>query len=477
MKAAIYVRVSTDEQAKEGYSIASQQEKAIKFIESQDWDLVDIYVDDGYSAKDLNRPAIKKIMQEAKTEKFDVVVFYKLDRLVRSVASLHTLLQLFDDTGVKIKSVTEVFDTTSAMGRFFLTLVAAMAQWERETISERVSENMAKKARGGERNGGEAPFGYLYIDKKLEIHEEEAILVREMFRLYNSGKGLRAIALYLKQFNVAKDIRTISRMLENPIYCGKVRWGNNSKKLETIITESENIPAIVSEETFNQAQQFRKERTIQGKKATSPFPFSGVLRCARCGASLSGYTKKARGTKHYICINKKNKGTCDLPMFTEKALTKEFMDNLSIDNPKGFLNSLKVDVVDQDDNHNSALLIAEIEKKLDKIKKRKLNWGMLVGDEAMPREQYVELMDGAYEEEQILREQLKELSHQKTSLNPSLILEMAQSIPTLWDTVSEFDRKIFIKELFEKIVVDVPRDYYRAPGKSPSVIITKVEPI
>lgn len=472
LKAVIYVRVSTDEQAKEGYSIGSQKEKAIKFIESQGWDLVDIYLDDGYSAKNLDRPDMKRLMEEAKTGKFDVVVFYKLDRLVRSVSSLHTLLTIFDDNGVKIKSVTEVFDTTSALGRFFLTLVAAMAEWERETISERVSLNMEKKARDGERNGGEAPFGYEYIDKKLVIKEDEAILIREMFRLYNSGKGLRAIVLYLKQFNVSKDIRTVSRMLENPVYCGKVRWGNNSKKQETIITESENIPEIISEETFQVAQKFRKQRAIEGKKATSPYPFSGVLRCARCGSALSGYYKKARGTKHYICINKKNKGTCDLPMFTERALAKEFMDKLSTDNPENFINSIEVDVNNQDETRDRALIIADIEKQLAKIKTRKNNWAILFGDGDMLREEYLELKADANKEEQLLREQLKELSDQKVSIDPSLVVEMAKSIPAMWDSVSEFDRKNFIYELFDQIIVDVPSSYYRAPGKTPSVNIT-----
>lgn len=145
-RAVDYTRVSTDEQAREGYSINSQRDYNLKFIESQNWDLVDSYVDDGYSAKDLIRPNMQRLINDAKARKFDVVVFYKLDRLVRSVSDLDKLLKIFDANNIGIRSVTEPFDTTTAIGRFLITLVAAIAQWERETISERVVVNMTKKA-------------------------------------------------------------------------------------------------------------------------------------------------------------------------------------------------------------------------------------------------------------------------------------------------------------------------------------------
>jgi site-specific DNA recombinase len=302
-----YDRVSTDEQARQGYSIDSQKELNQKFIESQNWEHLNSYVDDGYSAKDLNRPAVQRLVKDAKDHKFDVVVFYKLDRLVRSVSDLDKLLKIFDANNIGIRSVTEPFDTTTAMGRFLITLVAAIAQWERETISERVVVNMQKKASLGERNGGRAPFGYRLKEGELVVFEEEAKLVREMYRLYINGHGVRSIALYLNQFGVSKEIRTLGRMLDNPVYAGKIRWANNSK-LESIVSDDIMHTPIIDQETFEQVQLLRNKRTMEGKKATSPYHFSGVLRCARCGSPLSGYYKKARGTKHYLCINKKNKG-------------------------------------------------------------------------------------------------------------------------------------------------------------------------
>ncbi|NOU96327.1 hypothetical protein GC093_24365 [Paenibacillus sp. LMG 31456] len=116
MKAINYDRVSTDEQAKEGHSLGAQQDRNISFIHSQGWDYIDSYIDDGYSAKDLNRPAIQRLLKDAEQKKFDVVVVYRLDRLVRSVVDLHYVLKHFDKHGIMYKSVTEIYDTTMVMG-------------------------------------------------------------------------------------------------------------------------------------------------------------------------------------------------------------------------------------------------------------------------------------------------------------------------------------------------------------------------
>ena len=103
MKAALYVRVSTDEQAREGYSIESQKDSIIHFVKSQGWEVYHLYIDDGYSAKDLDRQAMQQLIRDAEERKFNVVVFYKLDRLVRSVGDLDKLLKLFDKHNISIR--------------------------------------------------------------------------------------------------------------------------------------------------------------------------------------------------------------------------------------------------------------------------------------------------------------------------------------------------------------------------------------
>jgi site-specific DNA recombinase len=472
MKTALYIRVSTDEQSKEGYSLDAQLDKLEAFCYSQGWEITKVYREEGQSAKDMNRPQLKKLIKEL--ELVDVVLVYKLDRLSRSVADINKLLQTFEDNNVSFKSSTEPYDTTTSQGKLLINIFASLAQFEREQLAERVYMGMTKKAELGERNGGRAPFGYKLVDGKLVIKEDEATIIQEMYRLYLSGKGIRSIVLYMQQFGIKKDIRTISRWLENPVYAGKLRWGNHSK-MDTMIYDNTVHTAIIDEETFEKVQLLRNKRTIEGKKATSPFHFSGVLRCARCGGPLSGWFKKARGTKHYICINKKNKGTCDLPQFTEAALTKTFLDELSADDPQQFLNLSKDFNIEQKENVDQSNLIKELERELTAIKTRKKNWLLALGNGIMTQEEFKSMKSDDTKKEEIIKEQLASITPQEVRYDRDAVLSMLEHIPYLWDTANDSEKKAFINDLFESITVDVPSSYYRAPGKTPSVIIKEVK--
>ncbi|MFB7640024.1 zinc ribbon domain-containing protein [Peribacillus butanolivorans] len=230
-------------------------------------------------------------------------------------------------------------------------------------------------------------------------------------------------------------------------------------------------PSIIDVELYEQTQLLRSQRAKEGKKATSPFPFSGVLRCGRCGSSLSGYYKKARGSKHYICIAKKNKGTCDLPMFTENTLTKEFLESLSPDNTEQFIkltSNFELESPKEEDNDNT---IKELENELSIIKTRKKNWLLALGNGVISQEEYLTMTKDDSKNEDVIKEQLSVLSQQKVVFDKDPILNLLLSLTDLWNTASDYEKKSFINELFKNIVVDVPSDYYRAPGKTPNVII------
>jgi site-specific DNA recombinase len=474
MKAALYSRVSTEEQAKEGYSIEAQRERGLKFIESQGWDLFDTFVDDGFSAKNLDRPEIQRLIKLTKQKKFDVIVFWKLDRLIRNVPNLHELLELFEKYDVKIKSVTEIFDTTTAMGRFFLTLVAAMAAWERETIAERVVEGMRKKASGGERSNGSAPFGYVVEDGRLVVNSDEAHIVKELYNMYANGKGLRDCTVFMNQLGAAKRGQkspfSVNYMLSNPVYIGHSQNGVRSEYNDYSVLENTHEP-IIDIALFEKVQRIRQDRSKKGKAATSAYHFSGTLRCARCGRPLSGATNRHKN-KYYQCIGRSTYKECDLPHFYEETLTNEFIHNFTAEDPAQVLSLIQSEQLDFDQEDRSEL-ITQIETELASIKKRKKKWILALGNELISDEEYKEMIAEDSKREKALRQQLEEYNYEPNKADPTEVIQVLQNIPSVWADATDSEKKQFINELFSKIVVDVP---YRAKsGQRTPVEIKAVE--
>lgn len=318
MNARLYARVSTEEQAASGFSLGAQRERMEAFCLSQGWDIAGRYIDEGVSAKDLNRPEFQRMMGEVDAD--DVVLVYKLDRLTRSVRDLDDLLKTFDDQGVKFRSVTEQFDTTTATGRLFIRMVAEMAQWERETIAERTAFGKLKKAQEGEWSGGSVPLGYITVPSekqkagrtllKLVPDPERSHLIPMIFERYMAGHGIRGIATWLNTELGARTVQgctfhqlTVSRILTNPIYCGDVVHGRRVKGPKTRVQGSHEF--LVSRAVFERVQELMAaHKTYAPRQATGLYPLSGVARCGVCGGRVDGQKRSGQNSSRiYRCHN------------------------------------------------------------------------------------------------------------------------------------------------------------------------------
>jgi site-specific DNA recombinase len=194
MKTIGYIRVSTDEQAREGISLDNQRAKIRAYCQLHSLDLVGISEDEGKSAKDLNRDGMKAIIGLIQKRGIEAVVVYKLDRLSRKVIDTLTLIELMEKQGIAFHSITEKIDTRSAMGRFFLNIMASLAQMERDLISERTRDALRHKIERGQR-AGQIPYGYrLGADGiTLEEHSHEQGAIQLIQTMKDSGASNRAI--------------------------------------------------------------------------------------------------------------------------------------------------------------------------------------------------------------------------------------------------------------------------------------------
>ncbi|MGA2109154.1 MAG: recombinase family protein [Syntrophorhabdales bacterium] len=194
-----YVRVSTDEQAREGISLESQRAKIETYCSLNDLELVEILEDAGKSGKDLNREGMQALMDRIKGHSIDAVVVYKLDRLSRRVRDTLSLMDLIEKKSVAFHSITEKIDTKSAMGKFFLNIMASMNQWERDTIAERTRDALRLKIIRNER-AGQVPYGWRLAEdrKTLLEHKGEQKAVSLMRDLREKGCSLRSICQELE---------------------------------------------------------------------------------------------------------------------------------------------------------------------------------------------------------------------------------------------------------------------------------------
>jgi len=200
IKAVAYCRVSTEEQAREGISLDNQQDKVRAYATVKDLDLVEIITDAGISAKDLKREGLQRVLSMLHSGEAEALIVFKLDRLTRSTKDLLTLVyDVLIPQNIALHSISETLDTTNANGRFFLTMLGAMATWELEIIIERTKDAMRHKKSVGEWCG-RIPYGFKINGKHLVEDQDQRILVQKAKRMRKKGKSIRAIA---KELNVS----------------------------------------------------------------------------------------------------------------------------------------------------------------------------------------------------------------------------------------------------------------------------------
>jgi DNA invertase Pin-like site-specific DNA recombinase len=192
-KAVGYIRVSTKDQVKEGISLDAQKAKIEAYAAINDLELLEIIRDEGASGKDLEREGMAKLLDLVGSGKVEAVIVYKLDRLSRRTLDTLSLIESLESKGIAFHSISEKVDTKSATGKFFLTIISAVAQMERDLIAERTKDALKHKRQKGEWSG-RIPFGFRIKDNRLVEDLEQIKVIQKAKRLRRSGKSLREIS-------------------------------------------------------------------------------------------------------------------------------------------------------------------------------------------------------------------------------------------------------------------------------------------
>ena len=316
MRVALYVRVSSTEQAIHGYSIGEQAERLKDYCSAMGWKAYKVYSDAGFTGANTERPALQEMLSEIRKGNIEKVIVYKLDRLSRSQKDTLTLIEdEFLANNCDFVSMSENFDTATPLGRAMVGILSVFAQLEREQIKERTLMGKDARAKEGKWKGGNAPIGYDYIDGELKINEFNAIQVKELFDLFTSGMPVRTIETlfaekgYKTQYGSKWCTRQIRRTLACPVYIGKI------KHRDTLI-EGNHEP-IIDFETFKSAQDILQSRQktfadsgIKAGVLNQSTILGGLIWCAQCGARYGKSTSGTRKTGIYYndtCYSKHKK--------------------------------------------------------------------------------------------------------------------------------------------------------------------------
>lgn len=461
MKAAIYCRVSTLEQAEQGYSLIAQQEKLEAYAKGMGYSIFNIYVDDGFSGKNLQRPAVTKLINDVKNGLINIVLIYKLDRLSRKVKDVLELVELFEKYNVSLFSLNENLDLSSPFGRAALKMSATFSELERETIVERMKMGKLQRVKSGRamRNSN-LPIGYDYDDKTDTFipNAEEREQVEKIFELYLKGWNFANLSAYMNKhyknrYGSYNSRTAVAKVIDNPFSCGYF-WFNGE------LHKATNIEPIISYETWLKAEILRLNAKQKGFRPGSPYLLTGLIWCGKCGERYVSKkydqvqtNKNGRSREyHRLCYGCTNRVKRDKNYHKHKEpCTNVILKQTDVDSVvEDLIKKIKITGFKYDIEDNTLSTILETINEL-KIKRDKTI--ELYVDNLITKEDLKIRLEEIDKKISINEEYYNEQKNQVKE-SPTLNLDKLNEKLNAWDRLEHYERRTLLKMLINKIIIN-----------------------
>lgn len=372
-RVALYCRVSTDQQASEGDSIASQIDALERYAKSHGYTIVDRYVDDGVSGSLLNeRDELQRMLDDVKKREIDIILFTKLDRFFRNVKNYLNTQAILDEYGVTWRAIWESYETETPQGRLMINQMLSFAQFECENTSQRILRVFDYKKSQHEVISGKIPFGYKIEDKHLVPDPDKAPIVRQVFDMYATTGKMCETMRKTQGHGLPKTQRAFKLLLKNRKYIGEAYGDSNY------------CEPIIDRKTFDRVQYLLTMNVKKSQKNT--YIFSGLTYCKDCGRKMTGTTDRYKDRRyplyrcmyHYrplpVCGNSKSLNERKLEEYLVKNL-----ENLAFE---------KVEVGESTDTVDYAKLIESTEKKMSRLKDLYVNELLTLGEYKKDLDEY-----------------------------------------------------------------------------------------
>ena len=442
IRTAIYIRVSTDQQAREGDSLREQEETLMAYIRERD-DMVHAgtYIDEGISGQKLDREEFQQLMSDVQSKKIDQIIFTKLDRWFRSLRHYLNTQAVLDKYGVSWKAVHQpYFDTSTAYGRAFVSQSMTWAELEAQNTSDRIKNVFSSKIRNGEVVSGKQPLGYKIEGKRLVVDPDTAPIVTGIFQYYRATSSLTSTQKYMASIGLIRSQVAIKHMLRCTKYIGIHR------------DNPDYCPAIISRDLFDFVQR-ALSRNVKSGSSKHDYVFSGLVVCAECGRVMSGCQNasyRISGTARriykypsYRCRYGAKHVSCDNVKVVKEAVVERYLLSRVRADLERYLADCEqcAAPIRRAGNQRSAL-----EKKIDKLKTLYLNDLITLDEYKADRARYLEEI-----------EKLSEAPAPKDISGIKKMLDM--NFEEIYPSLSVEERRQLWRSIIKEIRVDHNKQY------------------
>ena len=446
---ACYVRVSTDLQVNEGYSIGEQTDRLQKYCEAMNWTDIKLYTDGGFSGANMDRPALQRLIKDVKDGKIEKVIVYKLDRLSRSQKdTLYLIEDVFLANGCDFVSMNENFDTSTPFGKAMIGILSVFAQLEREQIKERLKMGKTARAKTGlYHGGGYIPIGYDY-DNGLIVNEYEAEQVRMVFDMFNEGKAPSEIAEYMNDRGYKTKYGvwshdTVYKLIPKKLFLGVLEY-----KGEEYAGSHE---PIITQEQWETAQRIRENRGQKDRRFRKNSSYlGGICYCGICGEKYRLKTQKykspVQGTvKYYRYMCKNFDSSYSGHKCNNKTYSRDDLENLIFEQIK-LLKLEPIQFTTKAIKNPNSRQIERLTRQIDKL----IDLYSL-GD--IPQDVLQDKIKNLNDQISTLKEEQDRIEAESKKINEQTI-QMINSLESILESDDINRIRALINALISKIVID-----------------------
>lgn len=448
IRAGIYCRVSTDEQAKNGISLQCQQDALTKYATEHQYEIIDYYIDDGYTGTNLKRPGLQRLLNDVKSKKLDIVLITKLDRWGRGVRNYYKVDEILNSNNVHWKTILENYDTTTSAGKLYINIMLSIAENESATTSDRIKFVFQEKLKKKEPvSFGRMTLGLKVVNKKVVRNEETAHIAEDVFKTIVATQSRRMTRIIINErYSLSLSDQVIRRMITNEIYIGIYRGSG-------LVIEDFCEP-LISKELFYQAQEVNNNLVKMystDRTKVRDYIFSGLITCKHCGKKLSGRTggpvsrDPDRKRVAYVCSIYRSKGACqNTHTISEQKIELELLSKLryKIEDLK---NELTIAGIQETVIEKPKIDRSKIKNKID-------NLLSLYLDGHITKEIYMKKYSNLLT---LLEESDKEIKETKSSFDINLIENLLQApIEERYLRMDKKERRRFWRSIVKEITYD-----------------------